>query len=307
MRGPEIIQRFEECEEFTGLARCAGQRAEARERDADECAQAAGQHAGGGAFHGELAPPDGHEEQREVARRRDGEGLPDHEVDLQRFHKAAEQHGHTADEHGAPLEHLHALLGRRLGIEHAAIDIVRERAGHGDEQSAEGAHERRERPGAGDAAEDGAEHAVALADDARKFEHDLVRAFRADAGVKLGQQVAPDDAEHGRENVEDADKNHHPHGGARGGDAVRVGVEAHEDVRQSRGAADDGDDERVGVEQRIRLRFFRRKLRGLGGFGGERAEGVEPGGVGGGFGGERHTTGKHFKTRCDSVCREPLL
>jgi len=48
---------------------------------------------GRGAFHRHAAPPDAHEEKREVARSGDGEGLADHEVDLQRLDEAAEHDG----------------------------------------------------------------------------------------------------------------------------------------------------------------------------------------------------------------------
>ena len=76
----------------------------------EEGAKPAGQHAGGRAFHGHAAPPDTHEEQREIAGGGDGEGLADHEIDLELFDQRAQQHGDAADQHGAPFEHLHALL-----------------------------------------------------------------------------------------------------------------------------------------------------------------------------------------------------
>ena len=55
----------------------------------NERAEAAGEHAGGGALHGHAAPPDAHEEQREITGGGDGEGLADHEVDFQRLHQRA--------------------------------------------------------------------------------------------------------------------------------------------------------------------------------------------------------------------------
>ena len=167
---------------------------------------------------------------------------------------------------------------------------MRQRAGHRDEQAAERAHERRERPGAGDAAQDRAEHAEFRGEQRGQFEHDLVRALDAgEAGVELRHEVAPDHAEHRREDVEDADENHHPHRRALGGDAVGVRVEAHEDVRQPGRAADQRDDERIGVEQRIGLLVFRevggallgrqRGGGGVDGLGRQRAEGRDPRGV----------------------------
>ena len=164
---------------------------------------------------------------------------------------------------------------------------MREGAGHRDEQAGEGRHERGEGAGAGDAGEDRAEQRVVAAGEQRgQFEHDLVRALGADGVVELGRERAADDAVDGREDVEDADEDHHPHRGALGGDAVGVRVEADEDVRQAGGAADERDDQRVGVEERVGLLVRLERgllLRGGGrgdggvdGLGGELAERGDP-------------------------------
>ena len=77
---PEGIQvdDFEKC-------RAGGNESEVAEtgqRNSDEREQAAGEHASGGAFHRHAAPPNTHEEKREVTGGGDRECLADHEVDL---------------------------------------------------------------------------------------------------------------------------------------------------------------------------------------------------------------------------------
>ena len=104
MLRPETVQRREAGEDFAHRALVERERADVRQRRGDERAQAAGQHAGGRALHRHAAPPHAHEEQRKITRRRDGEGLADHEVDLQRLDEAAEHDGDAADEHGGDLE-----------------------------------------------------------------------------------------------------------------------------------------------------------------------------------------------------------
>ena len=69
--------------------------------------------------------------------------------------------------------------------------------------------------------------------------------------VEFRQEIAAQHAEDRREDIEHADQDHHPHGRPLGGDAVRIGVEPHEDVRQAGRAADERDDQREGVEQRV--------------------------------------------------------
>jgi len=60
--------------------------AEAGQADSAQGQQPTGQHAGGRTLNGHPSPPDTHEEQRKTAGRRDGKGLPNHEVDLKRLH-----------------------------------------------------------------------------------------------------------------------------------------------------------------------------------------------------------------------------
>ena len=138
---------------------------------------------------------------------------------------------------------------------------------------------------------------VAAREERGQLEHDLVRALGADGVVELRRERAADDAVDGREDVEDADEDHDPHRRALGGDAVRVRVEADEDVRQAGGAADERDDQRVGVEEGVGLLVRLERallLRGAGcgdggvdGLGGELAERGDPDLVFRGLGRER--------------------
>ena len=64
-----------------------------------------------------------------------------------------------------------------------------------------------------------------------QFEHDLVCSFGSAALVERGQQIAPHHTKDRREDIEDADEDHHPHGGPFGGGSVGVGVEADQDMR----------------------------------------------------------------------------
>ena len=290
---PEAVERGEAGEDFAHRALVERERAEVGEGSSSERAQAAGEHARSCAFHRHPAPPHAHEEQREITRSGDREGLADHKVDFEWLDEATERDGDAADEHGGDFEGQHPLGWLGLGSQHPSVDIVGERARHRDEQAAERTHERGERSGAGDAAEDGADDTVFRADEGGEFEDDLVRALGADAAVEFGQEIAADHAEDGRENVEDTDENHHPHRGLLSGDAVGIRVEADQNVRESGGAADEGDDERVGVEEGIGLLVFGEKRGAL--FGGERvggggdglrrerAEGGDPRGVLRGF------------------------
>ena len=54
-------------------------------------ADTAGKHAGGCTGHGHAAPPNAHEQQRKVTGGSDGEGLADHEVNLELFYETAQQ------------------------------------------------------------------------------------------------------------------------------------------------------------------------------------------------------------------------
>ena len=163
-----------------------------------------------------------------------------------------EENRDAPDDHGTITKGVHALLRRGTRSQDAAVDVVRERTGHGHEQPAEGAHKRGEGAGTRDAAHDGTEIWNFRVQDAREFEDDFISAFRAGGGVEVRQEVAPQHAKDRRKEIEDADENHHPHGGAFRGDAIGIRVEAHQDVRKTGCAADEGDDERVGVEERIR-------------------------------------------------------
>ena len=257
MRRPEIVQPLEAREDLPHRAFVEGERGQVRQRRRDQRAQAAGQHAGRRAFHRHAAPPHAHEEQREITRRRDREGLADHEVDFQHLDEAAERDGHASDQDRRDLEGLESFLRRGLRPQHAAIDVVREGARHRNEQAAEGAHEGGKGAGTRDAAEDRADDAQLLRQQGRQFQHDLVRALGPDARVEFGHQVAADDAEDRRKHVEHSDQNHHPHRRALRGDAVGIRVEAHEDVRQACCSANQRDDERVSIEQGIRLLVLR--------------------------------------------------
>ena len=56
---------------------------DARQCNATEREQTAGQHAGCRALLRHAAPPDAHEEQRKITCRRDGKCLADHEIDFE--------------------------------------------------------------------------------------------------------------------------------------------------------------------------------------------------------------------------------
>ena len=152
------------CPEF--LERQKSQVAETGHRDGQDGQQTAAEHPGRGAFHGHATPPDTHEEQWEIACGGDCERLADHEVDLELFDLGPQPNRDGPDDDGADLEGAHSLGRGGLGAQHPAVDIVGQGAGHADEQSAEGAHERGERTGAGDPAQDRSDHGISFVEDA---------------------------------------------------------------------------------------------------------------------------------------------
>jgi hypothetical protein len=135
--GPERVQRGEAGEEFAHRALVEGEGGEVRERSGEERAEAAGEHADRGALHRHAAPPNAHEEQREIAGGGDGEGLADHVIDVELLYLHAEKNSDGAYNHRADFEGAQALLGSGFGTEDASVNIVREGTGHGNELAAE--------------------------------------------------------------------------------------------------------------------------------------------------------------------------
>src|SRR5436190_9216842 len=115
--------------------------AETRERNPDQSQQTPRQHSCGSPFHGHSPPPRAHKQERKIARGRNRKSLPDHEIDLERFNLHPQDYRYHSNKNRAPFEHSHAVLRSGFWPEDAAINIVRQRSSHGDQQTAKGAHE----------------------------------------------------------------------------------------------------------------------------------------------------------------------
>ena len=178
-------------------------------------------HAGRGGAGGQARPPDPEQQQRAERARGEREGPADeHEMSTSRVASASSA--------GATMPATAATRKRARRRARAREDVVADRAGDSHQQAGRGRHERGERARGDDRGEDVAGQAgPGGGGDAQ---HDGVGVA---GGVELGRERAAEQAIHAGEQVEGAEQAEHAHGGSSRRRAVRVRVEADEDVRQS--------------------------------------------------------------------------
>ncbi len=123
--------------------------------------------------------------------------------------------------------------------------VLGEHARHGHGQAGRGGQER----GEGATCDQGAEQVAAEAADDAVRQQEYGGVGVAAEGQFGGVEAAEGAVDRGQE-VEGADQAEDGDGGAAGGDAVRAGVEADDDVRQAHGAEEGGEDQSVRGVQR---------------------------------------------------------
>ena len=175
------------------------------------------------AARGQPRPPDAEQQQRAERARGEREGPADEHARCRpRAWRARAGAGATMPDAAA----IRNRARRRAAL--ARPDVVRDRAGDRDQQAGRGRHERGERARGDDRGEDVARQARP-----RRGGHAQHDGVGVAGDVELGRERAAEQAVDGGEQVEGAEQAEHAHGGPARGRAVRVGVEADEDVRQA--------------------------------------------------------------------------